>query len=522
MKIYLALLLTVLAFDQHAASYRILGAFPLPGRSHWTMVEQLMLELARRGHQVDVITHFMQKKPVPNYREISIEGTTPLATNRMTADDIKSFGASSIRNFTTVAGDKVCELLGLKQIQDIIKNPPKDPPYDLFVVELFAAPCFMAFARHLNVPLVGIVTAVMHDWHNHHIGNPLNPAYVPSLFSAFDSEMTFWDRLKNTVLTNVITFQIDFYTSYQREYVKKYFGMDVPVADFYQDLSLLLVNSHHSLHGVRPMTHAIVEVGGLHLAYKGDPLSPEVKKWLDESKDGCVFFTFGSMVRIETFPEHLVKELYKAFESIAPVRVLMKVAKKEDLLPGLPKNVMTQSWFPQTAVLQHKNTKAFITHGGIMGTTEAIYYGIPMIGIPLFGDQHVNIMNYVRKKVAVSLGSVNEVTAEKLVDALNTVLHDPVYRQNIKKLQELFKDRPTDALQTGVYWVEYVARHGNILQSPAIRLNWFQRNLIDVYGFILLCVLAVLGVLVVVLRTVKKMVCGGKTCPKKPESKKNK
>lgn len=77
----------------------------------------------------------------------------------------------------------------------------------------------------------------------------------------------------------------------------------------------------------------------------------EVQKWLDESKDGCIYFTFGSMVRIETFPKEMMQQIYKSFEKIAPVRVLMKVAKKEDLLPGLPKNVMTQSWFPQKSIL---------------------------------------------------------------------------------------------------------------------------------------------------------------------------
>lgn len=76
-----------------------------------------------------------------------------------------------------------------------------------------------------------------------------------------------------------------------------------------------------------------------------------MQKWLDESKHGCVYFTFGSMVRIETFPKEVLESFYASFKKIAPVRVLMKVAKKEDLMSGLPDNVMTQSWFPQIAVL---------------------------------------------------------------------------------------------------------------------------------------------------------------------------
>lgn len=77
---------------------------------------------------------------------------------------------------------------------------------------------------------------------------------------------------------------------------------------------------------------------------------------------------------------------------------------------------------------EHKNIRAFITHGGLLGTQEAVYFGIPMIGIPLFGDQHVNIQNYVDKKVVISLKHIKDVTEAKLTSALNAILKDPIYR----------------------------------------------------------------------------------------------
>lgn len=60
------------------------------------------------------------------------------------------------------------------------------------------------------------------------------------------------------------------------------------------------------------------------------------------------------MVRIETFPKSVVDAFYGAFESIAPVRVLMKIAKPDELPAGLPSNVITHSWLPQVAVLSKK------------------------------------------------------------------------------------------------------------------------------------------------------------------------
>ena len=35
--------------------------------------------------------------------------------------------------------------------------------------------------------------------------------------------------------------------------------------------------------------------------------------------------------------------------------------------------------------------KLFITHGGLLSTQESIYHGVKVLGLPLFGDQMVNM-----------------------------------------------------------------------------------------------------------------------------------
>jgi glucuronosyltransferase len=71
----------------------------------------------------------------------------------------------------------------------------------------------------------------------------------------------------------------------------------------------------------------------------------------------------------------------------------------------------------------HPNVRVFITHGGLLGTQEAVHAGVPMVGIPFFMDQEQNVMNCVSKGVSVML-KYDSVTKESVTNALKTVLHD--------------------------------------------------------------------------------------------------
>lgn len=482
--------------------YRILGVFPFNGKSHFMMFEQLMKALARKGHQVDVISTFPLKKPYPNYNDMIVLKAPRDFMNNMTYDDV-SLIMRDVPSYViaTLAGNDVCHHLNDPQFQELIRNPPKNPPYDVVIMEVFGAHCFAILGDILKVPVIGASSSVLYPWAYDFIGYPDNFAFAPSILLPYSQHMNFWQRMYNFMHTLQSKWQFTSASSEQTELLRKYVSPDSPtIRELERKMAMILVNSHISINGIKDSTPALVEVGGLHIQEDDMTISPSLEKWMNESTKGFIYFSFGSMVKIESFPSRYLDIFYNSMAKIAPVRVLMKIAKPDELQPGLPKNVHVLPWIPQVKVFKHRNLKAFITHGGLMGTQEAIHYGIPLIGIPLFADQFINIDTYVRKNIAIGL-DIDTLTEEKLDKALNDILNDSKYRDTVRKVSERFLDRPLTAADTAVYWVEYIIRHGaNALRSPAMDLTWWQVELLDVGAFLLIVALGVLYILATVVQ----------------------
>lgn len=117
---------------------RILGIFPFNGKSHNAMFNPLMIELAKRGHKVDMISHYnIESDSTKNNLKtiINLDGTMEKTQNNYTVDvaeDIKK----NIHQFFDLYGNRLCHFMGLDEMQKFIKNPPKDPPYNLVITEV--------------------------------------------------------------------------------------------------------------------------------------------------------------------------------------------------------------------------------------------------------------------------------------------------------------------------------------------------------------------------------------------------
>jgi glucuronosyltransferase len=102
------------------------------------------------------------------------------------------------------------------------------------------------------------------------------------------------------------------------------------------------------------------------------------------------------------------------------------------------------SWMPQNDILGHPKTKLFITHCGSNGQYEAVYHGVPMLGIPMFADQGWNCARAKNKGISLCLDLLT-FTADDLYDAIRELVDNATYRSNIRRLSDIFRDEPMDA-----------------------------------------------------------------------------
>jgi glucuronosyltransferase len=58
-----------------SAGAKILGIFPFHARSHTFVATALMREMAKRGHEVTVISHNPEKEKLANYTDIVVKTT---------------------------------------------------------------------------------------------------------------------------------------------------------------------------------------------------------------------------------------------------------------------------------------------------------------------------------------------------------------------------------------------------------------------------------------------------------------
>ncbi|KAL7749190.1 UDP-glycosyltransferase-like protein [Sorochytrium milnesiophthora] len=120
--------------------------------------------------------------------------------------------------------------------------------------------------------------------------------------------------------------------------------------------------------------------------------------------------------------------------------------------PRSAATVLVMGWAPQVTILSHPATAAFVSHCGWNSVVEAMSNGVPVVGWPLFADQHKNAEMVASAEVQMGVtipgtsmtASGRIVCCDEVVAAIRQVLGDgkepSVYARNAARLGQLARD----------------------------------------------------------------------------------
>ncbi|MFJ8546457.1 macrolide family glycosyltransferase [Streptomyces sp. NPDC093586] len=132
--------------------------------------------------------------------------------------------------------------------------------------------------------------------------------------------------------------------------------------------------------------------------------------------------------------------------------VVMAVGDHVDpaALGELPAHIQVHRHVPQLDVLRH--ARAFVTHGGMNSTMEALYHGVPMVVIPQMNEQKANGMRVDELGLGRHLAK-DDTTAQSLRAAVEQVAGDAAVTERVRSLSASMQaiDGPAvaaDAIET--------------------------------------------------------------------------
>ncbi|XP_073433669.1 UDP-glucuronosyltransferase 1A6-like isoform X7 [Dendrobates tinctorius] len=466
--------------------------------SHWLSMRPLVERLAQIGHKVVVVTGesslLIGKSDLYTTKTYSIPYSNQdlkLIFERYGYDHfIQSYFPgvaitmfNSIQEISKVFGNICKELLDNTELIQSLK----DEKFDALLTDPFSL-CGIILAEDLNVPNVNFLRGMpcTLDYISAQCPSPFS--YVPRIFTQYSDKMTFSQRVKNVLVRMLEPYYCGLTCLPWQQMASEFLKKDITVEQLLSRTSIWLLRINFAFEFPRPIMPNMVFIGGINCKPRKH-LTTDFETLVNSSGEhGFVVFSFGSMV--SEIPMHKAMDIAEALGSI-PQTVIWRYTGK--VPSNLANNTHLVKWLPQNDLLAHPKARAFITHAGSHGLYESICNAVPVVMLPLFGDQMDNAKRIESRGAGVIL-NVLDMTPDDLFNALDTVINNPSYKENIQRLSTLHLDRPIHPLDLAVYWVEFVMRHKGAphLRPAAHDLNWIQYHSLDVFGFLLVVVATIL------------------------------
>ncbi|KAL2093392.1 hypothetical protein ACEWY4_010704 [Coilia grayii] len=486
--------------------------FPLDG-SHWVNMKVIIEELRSRGHNITVVRpsdSWYIKEESPHYNCITIpspggfdeEFFVTLVNSLLKIRREGKFFLSHIMIHLELMEkilqlhQQVVEMMTIMFEDEALMKSLTDAKFDVVLTDPgIGGGVFLA--RRLNLPLVLNARWTVHG-EAHCAIAPCPLSYVPYPGPELTDKMTFFQRVQN-VLTYIFTLlQVTYIVApHYTPFTKRYFGPDVEYFSLFQEADVWLMRNDFTFDFPRPTMPNVVYMSGFQCK-PAKPLPVYLEEFVQSSGEhGVIIMSLGTLVG--SLPSDISEEIAAAFAEL-PQKVIWRHQGPKPSTLG--NNTLLVDWMPQNDLLGHPKTKVFVAHGGTNGVQEAIYHGVPIVGLPLVFDQPDNLFKMVARGTAkvVDIATMDRAV---FVEALREVLHEPSYRENMQRLSRIHHDQPMKPLERAIFWIEFVMRNGGAphLRTQSFRMSWIAYHSVDV---ILTLMMAFLLLLLILFLAIKK------------------
>lgn len=504
------------------------------GFTHASPVFEIGRVLAERGHAIEFATLEGQEQWTKDYDFISkIHSLGPNATE-------EQLNAHYLRMRSWDISQGIGGAMGSKYLFDsfwpqtyhglkaMVEDPVRRP--DMIIADFFVEGVKDIMVEY-NMPLATV-------W-------PQMPflmmpcSYIPGqpgfqLQGTLTSETaSLWLRMKNELVVIKGLFEIIKWMQWTTA-MRRREGVNYPPHRIQKPNYLVFINSFFGLEIPRDLPPTAAVVGPL-ISDTYPPLDAEYETFLSRHKS-VVYIALGTHIILSN------KDVAKIINGLLPLMqgkdklidgVIWAVSKGgrqdfelettftapavdqqqtirlRDLVEGRHPDWMFSFFVPQRAVLEHRSTKLYFTHGGGSSANEGLYHGKIMLTMGIFSDQIANMARLVSGGVAEPLDKFNFTSDEVHAKAKKLLLDtDGLYHRNSLRLQRIAhvaarrKYHAADLVEELLYDNELRFQDGRELrpmhlQTADMRMPMYKAKNWDLYTVSLLGLAAVAGSTVV-------------------------
>ncbi|KAG2468411.1 UD2C1 glucuronosyltransferase, partial [Polypterus senegalus] len=462
--------------------------------SHWVNMKILIQELHNRGHNITVVMPYSSmymNEESPYYTSLKI--TLPLIQNTTTGkrfdrmvDNMvyhRSIGSwfslvalqFEMYTFLSMGHQMSCLMAAtIFENQEIMKRL-KDAQFDMALTDPGLGGGVL-IAQYLQLPMVYNVRWLISGEAHFSIA-PSPISYIPLTWTELTDKMTFFERFKNVVNYGFnVCFERFFVRPHYSEVCLRYFGPDVNINTLIQSADIWLTRVDFVFEFPRPTMPNVVYVGGFQ-CQPSKPLPSDLEQFMESSGEhGVIVMSLGTLVN--NLPKDIANHIAAAFAQL-PQKVIWRYTGETP--SSLGNNTLLVKWIPQNDLLGHPKTRIFVSHGGTNGIYEAIYHGVPMVGLPLLFDQFDNFVR-LTERGAARLLDISNIKTEYVLQVLKDVLENPSYRNNMQRLSRLHHDQPIKPLDAAIFWIESVINNKGAahLRTESYRMPWYEYHCLDI------------------------------------------